>query len=37
MLQSFRGKHPRVDPSAYVHPSATLIGDVEVGARASRA
>jgi len=35
MLQSFRGKHPRVDPSAYVHPTATLIGDVEVGPRAS--
>ena len=35
MLQGFRGKFPRVDPSAYVHPAATLIGDVEVGPRAS--
>lgn len=35
MLQSFRGKHPRVDPTAYVHPDAMLIGDVEIGARAS--
>jgi carbonic anhydrase/acetyltransferase-like protein (isoleucine patch superfamily) len=35
MLQAFRGKYPRVDPSAYVHPAATLIGDVEVGPRAS--
>lgn len=35
MLQGFRGKHPRVDPSAYVHPTATLIGDVEIGPRAS--
>ena len=35
MLQAFRGKYPRVDPSAFVHPTATLIGDVEVGARAS--
>ncbi len=31
-LYEFNGKRPRVDPSAYVHPSAVLIGDVTVGA-----
>ena len=29
MLQSFRGKHPRVDPSAYVHPSAKNLVNVD--------
>jgi phenylacetic acid degradation protein len=31
-LYEFNGKRPNVDPSAYVHPSAVLIGDVTVGA-----
>jgi phenylacetic acid degradation protein len=31
-LYEFNGKRPRVDPSAYVHPSAVLIGDVSVAA-----
>lgn len=31
-LYEFNGKRPRVDPSAYVHPSAVLIGDVTVAA-----
>lgn len=35
MLQPFKGVRPRVDPTAYVHPLATLIGDVEVGPGAS--
>ena len=35
MLQSFRGVHPRVDPTAFVHERATLIGDVEIGPGAS--
>ncbi len=35
MLQGFRGRFPRVDPTAYIHPSAVLIGDVEVGPGAS--
>jgi carbonic anhydrase/acetyltransferase-like protein (isoleucine patch superfamily) len=26
---------PRVDPTAYVHPDAVLIGDVTIGAQAS--
>jgi carbonic anhydrase/acetyltransferase-like protein (isoleucine patch superfamily) len=30
-LEPFEDKFPRVDPSAFVHPTATLIGDVEIG------
>jgi carbonic anhydrase/acetyltransferase-like protein (isoleucine patch superfamily) len=26
---------PRIDPEAYVHPEATIIGDVRIGARSS--
>ena len=35
MLQAFRGKFPQVAPDAYVHPMATLIGDVVIGAGSS--
>ena len=35
MLRSFRGVQPRVAPSAYVDPAATVIGDVVIGERAS--
>jgi carbonic anhydrase/acetyltransferase-like protein (isoleucine patch superfamily) len=35
MLRSFRGVSPRVAPSAYVDPGATVIGDVTVGRRSS--
>lgn len=35
MLIPFRGKQPRVDPTAFVAPTAVLIGDVEVGAESS--
>jgi carbonic anhydrase/acetyltransferase-like protein (isoleucine patch superfamily) len=35
MLIPFRGKQPRVDPSAFVAPTAVLIGDVEIGAESS--
>jgi carbonic anhydrase/acetyltransferase-like protein (isoleucine patch superfamily) len=31
----FDGRRPRVHPDAYIAPTAVLIGDVEVGARAS--
>ena len=31
MLFDYRGKHPRVHPSAFIAPTATLIGDVEIG------
>lgn len=30
MIQTFNGKTPKVDPASYVHPSAVLIGDVEI-------
>lgn len=35
MLEALRGKTPLVDPAAFVHAAAVLIGDVVVGARAS--
>lgn len=35
MIQSFEGKAPRIDPEAFVHEDASLIGDVVVGPRAS--
>ena len=31
MIESFDGKMPRVAESAFVHPSAHVIGDVEIG------
>src|ERR1700692_628467 len=34
-LYSFEGRSPRVDPTAFVAPTATLIGDVTVEAGAS--
>ena len=33
--EPYRGVSPRVDPAAFVHQAATLIGDVEIGPRAS--
>lgn len=30
---AFEGKKPRIDPTAYVSPTATVIGNVSVGAR----
>lgn len=35
MLAEFRGKKPRIHKTAFVHPSATLIGDVVIGAHSS--
>lgn len=35
MLIEYQGKTPRVSPEAFVAPTATLIGDVEVGPNAS--
>lgn len=32
---SFRGKTPRIHPTAFIAPTAVLIGDVEVGAESS--
>lgn len=34
-LEPFRGREPRVHPTAFVHPRATLIGDVRIGPEAS--
>ncbi|MCK4567925.1 MAG: gamma carbonic anhydrase family protein, partial [Candidatus Thorarchaeota archaeon] len=31
----FGDKSPKIDPKAFVSPQATLVGDVEVGARAN--
>lgn len=35
MIESFQGKTARVDASAYVHPAAVLIGEIEIGAESS--
>ncbi|MBV8244642.1 MAG: gamma carbonic anhydrase family protein [Candidatus Eremiobacteraeota bacterium] len=35
MFIEYRGKTPKVDPSAFVAPTAVLIGDVEVGPESS--
>ena len=35
MIRSFRGTTPSIAVSAYVDPSAVLIGDVMVGERSS--
>jgi len=34
-VYSYRGVRPRLDPTAFVHPDAVLIGDVELGELAS--
>lgn len=34
-IEPFGDKHPRVDPSAYVHPTAVLIGEVVIGPESS--
>src|SRR5215813_12976592 len=35
MIRPFRGVHPQIHPTAYVEPSAQVIGDVHLGAEAS--
>lgn len=35
MLIEFRGKRPKVHPTAFIAPTAVLIGDVEVGPESS--
>src|SRR5688572_12411668 len=35
MLRPYRGRVPRIEESAYIDPSAQVIGDVEVGAESS--
>lgn len=34
-LEPFAGKLPRVDPSAFVHAAAVLIGEIEIGPESS--
>jgi carbonic anhydrase/acetyltransferase-like protein (isoleucine patch superfamily) len=35
MLIEYRGKTPKIDPSAFVAPTAVIIGDVEIGPESS--
>jgi carbonic anhydrase/acetyltransferase-like protein (isoleucine patch superfamily) len=35
MLIPFRGKQPKIDPTAFIAPTAVLIGDVEIGPESS--
>lgn len=35
MLIEYRGKRPKIHPSAFIAPTAVLIGDVEIGAESS--
>ena len=35
MLRPYRGRLPVIDPSAYIDPSAQIIGDVEIGEESS--
>src|SRR5581483_5409988 len=35
MLIEYRGRKPKIDPSAFIAPTAVLVGDVEVGAESS--
>ena len=35
MIQSYKGVAPRIHPTAWVHPMATVIGDVELGPEVS--
>ena len=35
MIRPFRGVLPRIAPSAYIDPSAQVVGDIEIGERSS--
>ena len=35
MIRPFRGVHPQIHPSAFVEPSAQIIGDVVIGEQSS--
>ena len=35
MLRPYRGRLPVIDPTAYIDPSAQVIGDVEIGVESS--
>ena len=34
-IQPYGGKAPRIHPSAFVAPTAVIVGDVEIGAKSS--
>lgn len=34
-IRTYNGKTPKIHPTAFVHPSAEVIGDVEIGANSS--
>lgn len=34
-IRPFRDQHPQIDPSAWLDPRCTVIGDVQIGARSS--
>lgn len=35
MIESFKGKRPRIHKTVFVHPSSTIIGDVVIGKHSS--
>ena len=35
MIRDFRGKTPRIDPSAFISEAAYIVGDVEIGENAN--
>jgi carbonic anhydrase/acetyltransferase-like protein (isoleucine patch superfamily) len=35
LIMPYAGKYPRIAPDAFIAPTAVIIGDVEIGARAS--
>lgn len=35
LILPYRGVVPRIDPSAFIAPNATIVGDVEIGAESS--
>jgi gamma-carbonic anhydrase len=35
MIRPYKGQMPRIHPSAYIDPSAQVIGDVEIGEKSS--
>lgn len=35
IIKPYQGKSPRIDPTAFIAENAVIIGDVEIGARAS--
>ncbi|NUN13847.1 MAG: gamma carbonic anhydrase family protein [Myxococcales bacterium] len=35
MIQDYQGRLPIIDPTAYIHPAAVVIGDVQIGAEST--